>query len=158
MVPGYDCSRLVQTQKKIIRNICCRKYNAHTEPLFNELRLLKIEDLLKLNTLEFFYRLKHGNLPEYFKCYQIREEIHVRQTRHNTYSMVPENVTRLRSSPKCLRNNLRITLNNTPEVVLSKINTHSFQGFSNYAKQNIINNYTTTCMNDNCYVCEHEFD
>ena len=155
---GYDCSRLVKTQKKIIRNICCRKYNAHTEPLFKELRLLKLEDLLKLNILKFFYRLKHGNLPEYFKSYQTPEEIHVRETRYNSYVMIPENDTRLRSSQKCLRNNLHVVLNDTPQIVLSKVNSHSFQGFSNYAKQNIINNYAAYCSIIDCYVCEHEFD
>ena len=155
---GYDCSRLVHTQKKIIRNICCKKYNAHTEPLFKELGLLKLKDLLKLNTIKFYFRLKQGNIPEYFQSYQIRtqQDIHGRDTRYN-YLML-ENVTRLRNSQKCLRNNFHNILNDTPQIVLDKVYTHTYKGFSEYAKNDIVRYYSAQCNKDNCYVCEHEFD
>ena len=57
---GYDCNRIAKTQKRIIRNICNQKYNAHTEPLFKKLNLLKVEDILDLYTLKFYYKLKKG--------------------------------------------------------------------------------------------------
>ncbi len=38
------------------------KYNAHTEPLFKT--LLKIDDMLKLNELKFYYKYEHDKLPK----------------------------------------------------------------------------------------------
>ena len=150
---GYDCSRLAKTQKKIIRNICCQNYNAHTEPLLKKLSLLKIEDMLNLSTLKFYYKLNKGNIPEYFKSFEIhtQNERHEMNTRQN--SLVLINRTRLKLSDKCLRNNLPFVLNATPEIALEKVSTHSFQGFSNYIKNMIVNKYSTECNIINCYIC-----
>ena len=82
LVWGFDCNKLSKIQKKIIRNLCCKKYNAHTEPLFKSLKLLKLEDLIELNTLKFYFNLKKEKVPEYFKSYQVqtRDEVHGRNT------------------------------------------------------------------------------
>ena len=95
LVWGYDCNRLEKTQKKIIRNISCQKYNAHSEPLFKQLGLLTLKDLLELNTLKFFYRMKNMKIPEYFKSFiiQTRGEIHTLDTRNNT--SIHKNKTRI---------------------------------------------------------------
>ena len=49
----------------MIRIITVSKYNAHTEPLFKALDL-KIQDMLDLSTLKFYYMYVHNNLPAYF--------------------------------------------------------------------------------------------
>jgi len=115
---GYDCNRLAKTQKKIVRNICCQNYNAHTEPLFKKLSLLKVEDMLNLNTLKFYYKMKKGNIPEYFKSFTANtlDERHGRNTRHN--SLIVTNRTRLKLSDKCLRNNLPVVINATPQLAI----------------------------------------
>ena len=46
---GFECSRIVKIQKKLIRIITCAKYNAHTEPLFKAMDILKVDDLSNLN-------------------------------------------------------------------------------------------------------------
>ena len=53
---GYENERLTKLQKKSVRIITLSKYNAHTEPLFKKLKLLKLTDLLKLNELKFYYK------------------------------------------------------------------------------------------------------
>ena len=45
------------------------EYLAHSEPLFKELELLKIEDLYKWKILKFYYNLSYGLLPSYFNGY-----------------------------------------------------------------------------------------
>ena len=50
----------------MIRIITVSKYNAHTEPLFKALDLLRIQDMLDLSTLKFYYMYVHDNLPAYF--------------------------------------------------------------------------------------------
>ena len=40
-------------------------YNAHTDPLFKKLRLVKLADLFTLNVLKMYYKFKHARLPSY---------------------------------------------------------------------------------------------
>ena len=109
--------------------------------------------MLNLNTLKFYYKMKKGNIPEYFKSFTANtlDERHGRNTRHN--SLVVTNRTRLKLSDKCLRNNLSRVLNSTPQLVLDKAETHSYFGFANYAKSIFINSYSSECYIDNCFVC-----
>ncbi len=48
---GYKCDIIVKLQKKIV------KYNAHTDPLFKTLRLLKVNDILKVQEYKFYYKI-----------------------------------------------------------------------------------------------------
>ena len=85
LVWGYECHRLEKIQKRIIRVITVCKYNAHTEPLFKALDLLKLKDMLNLSTLKFYYRYLHDNLPAYFYSFQITTQgsHHHYNTRHS---------------------------------------------------------------------------
>ena len=47
-------NRYQNYRKKSIRLITGNEYLAHSEPLFKELELLKIEDLYKLKILKFY--------------------------------------------------------------------------------------------------------
>ena len=47
MAWGYKGNRLIKILKKAVRIITLSGYNSHTEPLFKQLNLLKIEDQLK---------------------------------------------------------------------------------------------------------------
>ena len=59
MIWGYQCNRIIKLQKKAIRIISVTKYNSHTEPLFKSLSVLKVEDLLKVQILRFYYKFIH---------------------------------------------------------------------------------------------------
>ncbi len=45
---GYQCDRVIKLQKKVIQTLNLSKYNAHTEPIFKELKLHQVKDILKL--------------------------------------------------------------------------------------------------------------
>ena len=77
---GYDTSRVFKLQKKAIRQITNNKFNAHTEPLFKSLELLKLDDLVKFNT----YKYVHNELPLFFKSFTIitRSDVHDYNTRN----------------------------------------------------------------------------
>ncbi len=64
---GYEQSRIFKLQKKAMRIINVSKYNAHTNPLLKNTKLLKIEDILNLNELKFYYQFENGLLPNNFK-------------------------------------------------------------------------------------------
>ncbi len=150
---GYHCNRITKLQKRAVRIVSLSKYNAHTEPIFKQLKLLKVQDILKQQELKFYYKYKHGMLPVYLQnlpfftnaaqhTYNTRQQhkIHLPLARH-TYAQ------------KCLRFDLPRIINNTPTIILDKIETHSLTGFSWYIKQYIIGSYSETCTIEDCYIC-----
>ena len=44
---GFISNRIMKIQKKAVRSITLSKYNAHTEPIFKTLKLLKINVIFK---------------------------------------------------------------------------------------------------------------
>ena len=63
---GKNTKRIFKLQKWSLRAITSSKYNAHTDPLFIQLKLLKIHDIYKLCTIKFFYKYNKQQLPTYF--------------------------------------------------------------------------------------------
>ncbi len=43
-------------KQKMICILCISKYNAHTEPLFKSLNLLKVSDILQIQLLKFYIK------------------------------------------------------------------------------------------------------
>ena len=129
-------------QKKVIRIITCSRYNAHTEPLFKALNLLKIEHLYKINALKFYYKLKKQNVPLYFNSFNLdaMRDIHNYNTRSN--NVIPMNVTRTHFAQNSLRNVLPSIINDADNAIISKVHTHSYKGFCIYARKSIIENYS----------------
>ena len=150
---GFNCGRLKKLQKKIIRIITNSKFNAHTEPILKEVGILKLEDMFKLNICKWYYRYKHRKLPYYFLDYVIlpQSQVHNHNTRINRNITQPK--TRIQAVRYILRNHVSIVINAIPEGVLSKIQTHSFKGFANYAKKYILSQYSRECRIERCYVC-----
>ena len=53
---GLKSNRLMKLQKRAIRIITKSKYNSHTNPLFKQLSLLKLDDILHLQEWKFYHR------------------------------------------------------------------------------------------------------
>ena len=56
-------NKLTVMQKKVIRAMVSAKYNAHTDDLFNELGILKLDDVYKLNVGNFLFSYMKKELP-----------------------------------------------------------------------------------------------
>ena len=67
--------------------------------------------------------------------------------------MLHINKTNKKLSDSALRNMLPELINETDSIILDKIFTHSFHGYTFYIKQYVINNYNAACTIDNCYIC-----
>ena len=74
---GYQRNRITSIKKKVMRIITLNTYNSHTEPLFKNLKLLKIEDMLKLQELKFYFKYIHKQLPSYLLNWQIIPSINI---------------------------------------------------------------------------------
>ena len=71
-------------QKKIIRIISKRKYDAHTDPIFKKLHVLKFFDVYLFQIGKFMFLSENGLLPEAFKnMFVLRNQIHSHNTRYS---------------------------------------------------------------------------
>jgi hypothetical protein len=150
---GAKSNEIAKLQKKAIRVVTNSKFNAHTEPLFKNLHLLKVEDIYKLHQLNFFFKKENGNLPVYFDNFrfQTNRDTHPYETRRTALIAPRLNHEFAKLS---LRHNLIKLLNDTPSAIKDKVWTHSFHSFSSYTKKHFLNAYSNTCTDrNNCYVC-----
>ena len=153
---GFSICRLKKLQKKAIRVICTGKYNAHTEPLFKNLKLLNTQDLFKINALKFAYKYHKNTLPPYFDGMLDPVEVnHEHNTRHQNLRI---NQPKRSSTKLCLRYYIQNLLQDTPSYITEKFHTHSSHGFNVYVKHMLINEYETQCLIENCYICQNGTD
>ncbi len=156
---GYTCERITNyknKQKECVRTITTNKYNAHTEPIFKRLNLLKVEDIFKLQVLKFYFKFKNSSLPHYLQSLPLQHN----QDIHNHNTQLSLKIHQLKTNheyaQQCIRNNLPQIVNDTPKCITDKVETHSLQGFGNYAKQYILKPYSVTCLIGNCYICSRQ--
>ena len=80
----YNKTKLLKLQKKAVRSIKNTSYCEHTDPLFQDLQILKFEDIVKSETLKLMYKLVNDDLPtEISNKFQLNRDIHNYNTRHN---------------------------------------------------------------------------
>jgi hypothetical protein len=150
---GYNHKRIFKIQKRAIRIITKSKYNAHTEPLFKMMDIIRVPDLLLLNSMKFYYKFTKGNIPSYFYSFnfQTQGDIHNYNTRN--IHQLRLNRTRLHLTDNCLRNYIPKNINRLPSTLIEKVHTHSLQGFSSAVKLYILKGYSAICNIQNCYIC-----
>ena len=144
-------------QKRFVRIVSSSKYNAHSEPLFKALDILKIEHLFSQSCLKFVYMFKKRELPKYFLSFQCvpRSSVHDHDTRGA--SRIDNLYTRTHMAAKCIRSHLPVLLNDTPAIIIDKIDTHSIQGFSFFIKRYYLSQYTTQCQLRGCFIFNNWF-
>ena len=59
-----NISRIERLQKKCIRIMTFAPFNAHTNPIFQEIELLKVQEVIKTQQLKLVYDFKRGCLPD----------------------------------------------------------------------------------------------
>ena len=152
---GHKLNRIAKLQKRAIRTISCNKFNAHSEPIFKELNLLKVSDIFKLHQLKLYYKPVNRQLPVYFNCITLHNinDLHQYTTRAANNLFTPR-VTH-EFAKRCIRYSVIKTVNNSPDLIKNKIHTHSIHAFCCYIKKHYLHNYESICHVINCYVCQH---
>ena len=116
--------------------------------------LLKIQDILRLKALKFYFRYTQNQLPQYFQnIFAVAPPTHSYFTRGRDVPFLP--MPAKNRSKNCIRYFVPKLLQNLPPCVTDKIYTHSYDGFSVYTKNLFVKEYTNVCINPNCYVCNH---
>ena len=152
---GFNMGRIAKLQKKAMRYITCSKYNAHTTPIFRDLKLLKLEDIFKVSLLKFYFRYENNQLPTYFSNMLLPENVE-----HDHFTRQHDQDRRQKpkhsSTEKTLRHYLPTFLEGIPQDIKEKTQTHCIQGFVAYAKYIFINEYVFECTDPNCWPCNNE--
>ena len=150
---GSNTKRIYKLQKWALRAITCSKYNAHCMPLFKELKLLRIQDIYKLNMLKFYYKYKKSILPNYFRD-MFKENFleHEHDTRHKN-EPVPSSWGS-NASKNTIRHTIPSIIKNSEHI--DKIDKLSLQSFSKSVKNSLIEEYDPICRIKNCYICQKE--
>ena len=77
-------------QKKAIRIISNADYLAHSSKLFLNLKLLKLDDIMKFQLGTFMYKLKYNKLPSAIPhMFVTNENIHSHNTRNKNGYLIP---------------------------------------------------------------------
>ena len=136
-----DGHKIHLKQKKAVRIITNAEYRAHTEPIYRELRLLKIEDLYKISLWKCYYKLMNNILPPYFDI--VRPELPAICDRYSirvpTFHLPKINHE---FAEQLLQYRLIKNINKEGSfIITAKVFTHSFYGFKLFIKNWIINSY-----------------
>ena len=96
-ISGLSCDKhldIIRTlQKRCLRIITFSDFDSHSNPLFIDLKILKLDDVIKLNILKFTYEFNHNLLPsDISNIFDYNSAIHKYKTRSATNQglFVPE--------------------------------------------------------------------
>ena len=92
-----NLKRLITLQKRVIRIISKSTFDAHTNPIFKNLNILKFENLIKLQIGKIMYLYKNGLLPDSFNdMFLLHSDVHSYNTRSKNSFHLPHCRTNIR--------------------------------------------------------------
>ena len=75
-------NKIMKLQKKAVRIVGKAKYNAHTDPIFANLKLLKLKDVIELEIIKYMYQVTHRCLPDpLLNTFSVNADVHHYNTR-----------------------------------------------------------------------------
>ena len=81
---------LIKLQKKAVRNICKARYLDHTQPLFDRLKLLQVDEIYRFNCAKFVYKCYNTSSLDNFKTQlNTNSNFHNYNTRNKEYLRRP---------------------------------------------------------------------
>ena len=103
-IMGHIWRKLIVLQKKIMRIICQVKPRNHTDPLFEDLGIIKVVDINKYLTGKFMFRWCNGLMPQIFdNFFMYNSDVHKHNTRQQVLLNIPVVRTNLRKMSICFK-------------------------------------------------------
>ena len=89
--------RLITLQKRVVRIMSRSAFDAHTDPLFKNLKILNLESIYKLQIGKFMYQYRSGLLPYSFNnMFLVTRQVHSYGTRSSELFYLPQCTTNIR--------------------------------------------------------------
>lgn len=160
---GQTCcssnSSILGAQKRAVRNILCASYNAHADPLFKQLGILKINDLYLIAMVKFYNSYKFGVLPKYFQNLPF-----IPNSSHHSYPTSRMNrIHLIRCHPKSLNSQIPKVFDSLPTHVCQRLlhptALYSIDSYKKLLKSHFLSQYcdaTTVCYDKFCYSCKRQ--
>jgi len=155
LVWGHKSLKLAKLQKRAVRVVTNSRYNAHTEPLFKRLNILKIHDIHKLQIYKLIYKIVNCSLPKYFQNIEIARPVDIHNYNTRTKYRLIKRFHRKTLTENCIGVKITNTINDTEQTIIEKLFTHSLGGFDRYIKLQILNKYLSICTLKNCNICHN---
>ena len=151
---GHKCERIFKLQKWAVRSITSSQYNAHTNPLFQKLKLLKVEDIRNMSYLKFHYKYTKNELPKYFdNMFNQEYPNHDHDTRNKNDPLPPN--WKKHGAKNSIRFALLPAIEKLPLEISENVEAHStVQALAKKAKFHFIESYSGGCNDQNCFVCK----
>ena len=135
-------------QKRAIRVITKSKFFAHTSPLFKQHKLLKLEDMYKLQCLKLHYKIEHNIVPSYISSLLT----HNRDI-HSYYTRGRDTLRPTEVKSDWLRHSLPDTILKMPASIMLHVHTSTISTFSYHVSAYFLNQFETTCTHEPCLPC-----
>jgi hypothetical protein len=135
----YDVhlNKLVIMQTKIIRAISNVTYNEHTQPLFQSLKLLKLQEIYTMEIAKFMYKYTTRDIVEPLSnIYTVTNRVHYHDTRQTEH--IRPTISRLNSSTQSILYKGPMIWNSIPSEI-KEIN--NIQSFSYKLRISLLNNF-----------------
>ncbi len=145
---GPETKILEKVQKRAVRTVTNNKYNAHADPIFANLGILKITDLYKLRCIEIGVQAAHDNTVSGLKSIYKTATATVKTRYHGTTKLyIPKfqlEMTRLSPTYQIpsIYNNMSNHANHPNKLATSYRNTC------------LVQYKLFRCANPNCYICQ----
>ena len=89
-----NIDRITKIQKRFIRILTFAPFDAHTNPLFSKLGIIKVEDVILIQKLLFMLEVQQNTVPaEISKLFEINDTIHNHETRSSHLFHIPNNIS-----------------------------------------------------------------
>ena len=126
-------------QKKAIRICTYSNYYEHTDPIFFQLKTLKITDIHKYQTAIFMFKYTQNSLPFFQNAFTLNTRIHSYPTRHcNDFHL---NNPKLLLAHRSIRHNGPDIWNSLPHYIKQRTSLFSFKATM---KKHILSQYNTS--------------
>ena len=152
--PMASIEELFIIQKKAIRHVTKSFYQAHTDPLFLKLNILKITDLIVFERAMIVYNFRHRNLPESFdrNYFEFISAAELTRTNDPLFIKLPKDVCK--------------TLSRTPYLMIAKAwnsvpyhikLTANKTKFKSNLTAHLVSSYNSVCSKLNCRSCIFDY-
>ncbi len=118
-----------RARRTFVRTLSLSKYNAHTDPPFKTHKLLKVQDIFKLQEFKFYFKFINNKLPYYLQNLHFNRNTtysHATRIQHNIHQMRPNH----EYARKCIRYDQPIIINNALIEIIENVYTHGLYGFA----------------------------
>ena len=146
---GLTCDKHKEKMRKLqkwcMRIVTFSDFNSHTNPLFTDLKILKVDDVIKLNLLKFIYEFKHDLLPsEISNIFEYNTDIH----NYNTRSTINQGlfihvIVSTKYGTKSIKYQGPLLWNDLSKIIPSINEAHTLTSFKNIIKKHFLPVYNT---------------